>query len=56
MSEMRSMCNKIHFIFYLAKTKHLIAPVLELGHSSARLRPRNGFLEFAGLQLENHIG
>lgn len=51
LSEMRSMCNKIYFIFYLAKTEHLIAPVLLLSHSSAKFRSRDGSLLFAGLQF-----
>lgn len=51
LSETRSICNEIYFIFYLGKTKHLIGPVLVLSYSSAKFRSRNGFLRFACFQL-----
>lgn len=44
LSEMRSICNAIYFIFYLGKNEHFIGPVLVLKHSSAKFRSRNGFL------------
>lgn len=36
LSEKRSICNEIYFIFYLGKTEHMIGPMLI--HSSAKFR------------------